>query len=255
MRRFTPKNILSVALMAGLLMGLIVGMTMANVQPAAAQRPQRTPNAGGISAPQITLPAGNNLMATATALAANFGGNTDSMMATADAVLTGMPPMMGGISSDDLATWLESWSEYGLSFDAETGNLNVTVSFNEALLNDLIEAALAEVDENVSSITVDFDDSGFILISAEDVTLSSSLSGDLTLTVELTAEDGEIVVTLVQASMNGRALPPAALAELTTTLEEAFNTSLETPTGLDYSVNVLVVTDEAIWMELSLSLE
>jgi hypothetical protein len=37
-------------------------------------------------------------------------------------------------------------------------------------------------------------------------------------------------------------------------LEEAFNASLETPEGLDYAVEALVVTDEGIDVTLSLEL-
>jgi len=263
MRRFTPKHSLSLTLLAGLFMTLLVGvMIISTVQPAAAQRPQRTPSAGGagaiptidLSGLQVTLPAADDLMAMVNALSASMGEDTNSLMATANAMLTAMPTFTGGLSPDDLAGWLESWSAYSLSFDAETGSLTVTAAIDEAMLNALIEEALTEADTGVSSVNVDFDDAGLIVITAEDVSLSSQLSGDLTLSVELTADDGEIVATLVDASLNGKPLPPAALAELTALLEEAVNATLQTPTGLENTVDDLVVTDEAILVVLSLSL-
>jgi len=280
MRRYNPKHSLSLTLLAGLLLTLIVGMTISSVQPVTAQRPQRTPPAGGggagsmptvdLSGVQITLPASDDLMATANALAAgddlmatanamldSMGDvDMDTLMVTANAMLTAMPTFTGGLSSDDLTEWLESLSASSLSFDPDTGAIVVTVTIDEAMVDTVIAAALTEAGMGAASVSVDFVD-GLIVMSAEDVSLSSSLTGDLSMSVALTAVNGEIVVMLVEASLNGKPLPPAALAELTALLEAGFNDSLQTPTGLDYSVDAVVVTDEAVLFVvlLTLSLE
>src|SRR5688500_13366174 len=104
MRRFNPKHTLSFTLLAGLLLALIFGMMIASVQPVTDQRPQRTPAGGGgsVAIPtvvmptmpslQITMPAADDMMATANALLESMSDtDMDALMATANAMLTAMP--------------------------------------------------------------------------------------------------------------------------------------------------------------------
>jgi hypothetical protein len=200
------------------------------------------------------MPAADDMMATANALLESMDTvDIDALMATANAMLTAMPTFTGGLSSDDLTEWLETLSASALLFDPETGAIVVTVTIDEDMVDTVVDTALSAADTGVSTVSVDFED-GLVVISADDVTLSSQLSGGLVVSVALTADDGAIVVTIVNASLNGKALPPAALAELTALLEDALNASLETPEGLDYAVEALVVTDEGIDVTLSLEL-
>lgn len=263
MRRFNAKNSLSLALLAVLLLTLIFGMAISSVQPVTAQRPQRTPAAGGrsvalptieLSGLQITMPAADDMMATANALLESMSdSDMDALMATANALLTAMPTFTGGLSSDDLSEWLTSLSASAMSFDPDTGAMIVTLTIDEDMVDTVVDTALIAADSGASTVSVDFVD-GLVVIRADDVTLSSKLAGDLVVSVALTADDGAIVVTIVTASLNGKALPPATLAELTALLETSFNDSLETPEGLDYAVETLVVTDEGIDVTLSLEL-
>jgi hypothetical protein len=263
MRRFNAKYGLSLALLAVLLLTLIFSMTISSVQPVTAQRPQRTPTSLrgtrvtieiDMSNLQITLPAADDMMATANAMLESMSdADLDGLMATANAMLTAMPTFTGGLNPADLNEWLESWEGYNLAFDPDSGAMVVTVSIDEDMLNTVIEAALTEADTGVSSVSIEFDDE-LVVISADDVSLSSKLTGDLALSVELMVDDGAIVVTIVDATLNGKTIPPAILAELTTILETGFNDSLQTPDGLEYEVDDVVVKDDGIEVTLLLEL-
>lgn len=256
---FRAPILLLMIVMLGLVgFGLLIEPT--NAQP---PRPNRTPSAPverpTLQAPQVTPPVvptlgdQNNLSATVQAVSTLLAAQAVDARATAAAVLTAIPTLPAEFDSQALMAWLESFSEgLNIAYDPDTHMLTVEATVSETTLNTVIAEAFAIVGYEAAAVAVDLVE-GAIVIVAEDVTLNDQLSGTLVVTAAVTTVNGEIVVSITGASLNGQALPPAIIADLNAALQAAFDV-LVPPEELDYTVEAVTITDGALMLSVSLEI-
>ncbi|GEM_PF-5870195 len=215
-------------LFAALCFGCALILTMAISAPVFAQRAQRTPSAPGGGA-QATI------YAAATMSAATLNAIGSGAQATLNAVST-----MSAATLNAVATNVRG----STGVNTGEGSVTTTFSVSESIVNLAISEALAAA--GYPGSTTNLISGGMILI-VPNFTVGQ-LTGTLVVTLAVGVQNSVIDLTLIAATLDGRAVPVTAVDTLLDTVEQTLNAILLEAAGAAVSIriNALIITETAI---------
>jgi hypothetical protein len=169
-----------------------------------------------------------------------------------------MTAAVGSISADMQATLRAMTLPTAIILNQGSASVTASMAITEAQINTLVNTALASV--GYGGAVVDLVPAGAV-ITIPNVTLNAQYSGTLVLTVSITAVNGDIVVTLTTATINGRAVPAALVADMQAAVEAAVDSliaaalaGLSYSASIGYSVDALIVTGTEMNLTITVDL-
>lgn len=226
--------------------------TSAAATPTArAARATGTPAVPRATAESRVTPSGDEWQATLAALSTANAG----YLATVQAAATAVDPAeieaylealeLPELTAEQAALLQAFLAEAVVYYDPNTQTLTLSATFTEAAYNVLVDEALVMAGYAPEEVTVDFVTGGMVF-TISGYTLENGSSGTLSVYITLATVNGQVTYDIASATLNGFALPAAALTEVEALVQSVIDPIQAALPQESYDIQSLVVTDTTL---------